>query len=290
MGSATGGEKRLKRPDGLRIFVGLVIIMVATAVVAGLYLSGSPSKERERRSDRERVSDLQYLATTIDAHYSRVGVLPENLTDLELGGTEQFTDAVSDPVTGDRYDYRTTGQLSYELCGRFDHPSEKDEEGRYYPPEPRPVSPLGTDVKIRDWTHPAGDFCFGLEVQRYGIPDVCSVVDPCPFGQTCAVLPGSPGAVCVPEGKECLAAGCPEDCRIAESYPVQVSCGQENDTGGDSCHLRRHVRTGEIGCFGCSEGVCRRPDADWEVYELPEDNLGIPYACYPTPDGCALAQ
>lgn len=67
-------------------------------------------------------------------------------------------------------------------------------------------------------------------------------------------------------------------------------CQAATPTPADSCQLYRNEQTGQVQCFGCAQGTCTTPELGFEPYELPPDYVGIPYACYPTPQGCALAQ
>ncbi|MBI4360386.1 hypothetical protein HY572_01290 [Candidatus Micrarchaeota archaeon] len=69
-------------------------------------------------------------------------------------------------------------------------------------------------------------------------------------------------------------------------------CQTESPTPAptDSCQLFRHAQTGQVQCFGCAGTVCTTLERGFEPYELPDDYIGIPYACYPTAKGCALAQ
>lgn len=57
-----------------------------------------------------------------------------------------------------------------------------------------------------------------------------------------------------------------------------------------ACHVRRHRATGEYGCFGCVEEICKHPpSADWELTDQNEARQRG-YFCEPAPDGCVLAR
>jgi hypothetical protein len=58
----------------------------------------------------------------------------------------------------------------------------------------------------------------------------------------------------------------------------------------NGCILMKESSTGKVDCFGCGSRVCKDPAPGWQEYVLPSDYVGIPYACYDTPQGCALAQ
>jgi len=56
----------------------------------------------------------------------------------------------------------------------------------------------------------------------------------------------------------------------------------------EECLLLQNKKTGEIGCFGCANNICKDATADWIFYDKPE--IGIPYACIETENGCQLIQ
>lgn len=56
----------------------------------------------------------------------------------------------------------------------------------------------------------------------------------------------------------------------------------------EECVLLQNPKTGEVDCFGCANEICKDAPIDWILYEKPE--IGIPYACFETEQGCRLAQ
>lgn len=226
--------KDLKKPSGLKIFVGVVVLMVAAAVATGLYLAGSPERVRDLRLDETRANDIQQIANAVDNAYGRDAALPASLDDLKAHCTQDcYLPSVLDPKTRAPYEYAVTGTTTYGLCATFDDVTQKtDQYGNpTRPMETAPAAgPYGKPYPgDRGWSHPAGRFCYALDTQDRLGAVACGLRNPCQSGQTCAQLPDKKGTFCVPAGKECLAAGCPQDqCAISESYPVQVQC----TTGG----------------------------------------------------------
>lgn len=275
-----------------RIFVGLVVGLVVIVSIVGLFVAGSPGTERERKFDEQRISDLQHVSSLIDMHYERIGRLPHTLGEIATkDDSEYVVDPTTDPITDEPYEYTSTGVETYELCATFDQEStDLDERSIEYA---RMMPPMVQ----KDWNHPAGYHCFTLTVQMSEMRMSCGVERPCPTGETCAVLPNQIEALCIPEGKECISAGCPDECSILESYPVQVRCPvtdmvpiPSDDTS--SCALMRDTSNGAVDCFGCAGTVCSTLGPGWEPWDVPMEDgyVGIPYSCYETPDGCALAQ
>jgi hypothetical protein len=54
------------------------------------------------------------------------------------------------------------------------------------------------------------------------------------------------------------------------------------------CVLMQDKKSGVIGCFGCANNICKDAPENWVLYKKPQ--IGIPYACTPTPSGCELVQ
>lgn len=219
-----------KKVPALKVFVGAVVLMVAAVVVTGLYVAGSPAKERNRQLDEQRTNELQQIANAIDTTYDRDARLPSSLEELKTGAKEfYYVSSIVDPKTGAPYEYNVTGDTTYELCAMFDDVTQQlDQYGRLQPapaPASKPVMIGEYYPGYRDWTHGAGRHCYSIDVQDRPANQACGLRNPCQAGQTCAQLPDRKGTFCVPAGKECLAAGCAEDkCVIMESYPVQVRC------------------------------------------------------------------
>ena len=49
----------MQKDLGPKIFVGVVVAVVAAAAIGGLIVAGAPSQERARQFDNRRISDLQ---------------------------------------------------------------------------------------------------------------------------------------------------------------------------------------------------------------------------------------
>jgi len=285
MGPQKGREKRVNGDARLRAFGWSVIVMVVIVAAVGLYVAGSPGTQRERKFDEQRLSDLQEISSAIDLYYSRKGMIPQDLGMLAAQSDSAYmVRSATDPVTGEPYGYEPVDSNDYRLCATFDQPTPEDD-----PTVSRPV-PVFVDKSApfaRDWTHPAGEHCFSLTASDQMNRTACGGRAYCEAGQTCAVLPGENDAYCVPQGSECIAAGCPGQCEMLESYPVQVRCpGMEGNANG--CTLMQNRNTDEVDCFGCADGICKDPTTGWGPYASPE--IGIPYACFHSGNGCELAQ
>jgi len=63
---------------------------------------------------------------------------------------------------------------------------------------------------------------------------------------------------------------------------------KESLTRYNDCVLLKNSRTGQVDCFGCVNNICKDANKDWAIYQKPE--IGIPYACFKSDQGCELAQ
>jgi hypothetical protein len=124
----------------------VVTLAVTAAVVAGVYLLGSPAEERARRLDERRVQDLSGIAQAVDLYWTRESRLPASLEQVRSDTGAAIT--VADPSTGAPYDYRQLEDGKYELCASFEGDSR--DSNRF-------------DSGF--WTHRAGRECFQREAK-----------------------------------------------------------------------------------------------------------------------------
>lgn len=129
-----------------KIFIIVVIILVLSAVLYGLYLTGFPASQRQVKFDERRVSDLQEITRGVRAYYEETGRMPQTLEELEP--LDVFISSVTDPGTSEEYEYSTTGAFSFELCAVFETEGESDMR---FP-------------GLESWEHGIGRTCFERDV------------------------------------------------------------------------------------------------------------------------------
>jgi len=127
-----------------RIAATISTTVVIVALIAGLYLSGSPSEQRLLRLDERRVDDLKQVARAVERYWGQQGELPADLRTLVDG--RRLNQLLVDPVTGTNYDYTHTVD-TFRLCAFFERPSE-------------------TNVTMQFWSHPAGQHCFDFDTSE----------------------------------------------------------------------------------------------------------------------------
>lgn len=139
-----------------QLFAGGVSLAVTAAVIVGLMIAGSPSAERMRRADEQRVRDLQQISFSIDVYWDRNGTLPTSLADLARS-PDTYLPSITDPKTGIAYEYRPRTDGEYHLCATFETDSESG------PDQPAVPQPAGF------WTHGIGERCYPLEARTDGL-------------------------------------------------------------------------------------------------------------------------
>jgi hypothetical protein len=130
------------------------VVLVAGAVIFGLWSIGSPETARKARMDDIRVSNLINLQEQIIYYWQGKGALPSALSDLKDETRGVFVPV--DPETRKEYSYKRTGNLSFELCADFLLDSGTY-AGKKIAGEPNAVGSFS-------WSHPAGTFCFAREI------------------------------------------------------------------------------------------------------------------------------
>ncbi len=135
-----------KRPRNVAWIVASVVLV---SVAAGFFIVGSPAVQRDKRFDEQKVYDLQDLQNRVINYWSRKGILPGKIDDLqdELLGFRLPVD----PETGESYEYMVLGGLEFEFCATFNKSTESVFEGEVLPRE---------KVLLYSWEHDAGRVCF----------------------------------------------------------------------------------------------------------------------------------
>lgn len=133
--------------------------VVIGSIIAGFFIIGTPSEQRARRFDEQRVSDLQSLQNQIVNYWIQKESLPSALGLLEDSISGFFV--AKDPESETSYEYNILNPLSFELCAEFktsnkDSSSMISKRGYYaYPAYPYP-----TDSFQQNWDHEAERTCF----------------------------------------------------------------------------------------------------------------------------------
>lgn len=123
------------------------IALVGIAIVAGLYVAGSPAEQRLLRLDDRRVTDLQRLSRAATRYYSQTDRLPASLDGLADG--RRLSSVPRDPESGEPYEYNVHGDGRFELCAEFSRESRQAAERDF-------------------WRHGRGRDCFEFDLADLG--------------------------------------------------------------------------------------------------------------------------
>lgn len=129
------------------VLLGAAAAAVTAAIVAGLFVLGSPMEERARRIDRRRVADLQGIMAATDLFWTRYARLPTSLDDLTA--EPGVTINIADPTSFEIYGYQPVDSAHYEVCASFELESGE----------------ISRDPERDLWAHGAGRQCFQLEAK-----------------------------------------------------------------------------------------------------------------------------
>lgn len=151
-------RRREKASGKPRLFAWITVGVILGSIIYGFFLVGTPSQQRARRFDEQRINDLQQLQSKIINYWQQKYVLPTNLATLSDIGVQPIVD----PETSQPYEYRTVGNLSFNLCANFS-------SRNVYPlNDKRATAPYAVGPYYgpgnKDWTHESGHVCFGRAI------------------------------------------------------------------------------------------------------------------------------
>lgn len=127
--------------------------VVTLTIIGGFFLIGSPFYQRNVRFDERRVNDLQNLRYQIVSWWNGKDRLPTTLDELKSGAFDVTVPL--DPESGQPYEYRVTGPLSFELCTTFLEAGSAQGSGTV------PAAVRGLE---ETWKHSKGRTCFSKTI------------------------------------------------------------------------------------------------------------------------------
>lgn len=147
------------------------IIFGAIAIVGGFFIAGSPTQERMRKFDSQRVADLQSIQWQIVYFWQTKQELPQALSNLtnDISGFS----APLDPETGAAYGYEVRGQFTFALCADFSQASSEGAGSSI-------AYPASVDGMPQNWGHGAGRVCFERTIDPDLYPPITGFEKPVP--------------------------------------------------------------------------------------------------------------
>jgi hypothetical protein len=143
--------------SGGRVLSIIASVAMIGAVLAGFYVMGSPTQQRKRHLDNQRVLALSMMSNSIHLYWSQHGALPSERSAISIDPRWQ-----NDPITDKPYAYSRMGEDSYSLCANFEVASDGEDTDE---PLPHMYVPTGDR-----WKHPAGAHCFRFLAENQGGP------------------------------------------------------------------------------------------------------------------------
>ncbi|MFH0806550.1 MAG: DUF5671 domain-containing protein [Candidatus Brennerbacteria bacterium] len=132
-----------------------ILLVVLAGVISGFFYAGSPAEERVRRIDMQRVNDLQMIQSEVVSYWQAKEKLPENFEAIVDVNDVRGVVMPRDPETGEAYEYRVKGPLSFELCAMFARKSEYGISTEVTTLARKPYYDFA-----ENWDHDAGRYCF----------------------------------------------------------------------------------------------------------------------------------
>ena len=134
---------------GMKICVWTVSGVILAGIIYGIALIGSPTEQRAKTLDQQRINDLTSIQSQIVySQWQNKGDIPTNLSELNdpISG---YTLPV-DPETKQNYEYTKISKNSFELCATFKTVSETNDITR----------PASYPYINENWQHEIGRTCF----------------------------------------------------------------------------------------------------------------------------------
>lgn len=145
-------------------------VLVLALVVWSFYTIGSPTSQRKLRLDQRRLDDLQSIQWQIISYWQQKEKLPTTLDDLNNPLASYAVPRDPAFESGRVYEYKKTGDKTFELCATFDLPIPKGwvpgQSGGAYPMRDIAVSsmPSMPGGIGESWDHDAGQACFSRTI------------------------------------------------------------------------------------------------------------------------------
>ncbi|MEK7200622.1 MAG: DUF5671 domain-containing protein [Patescibacteria group bacterium] len=144
------------------IGVGIVILI---SIILGFSILGSPQTQRLIRYDNQKITDLQNIQWQVISYWQMNGTIPTNLKELEK--TQQYI-LPTDPQSKTDYEYKKTGEMTFELCSDFSSENMTNQNNMAVAPVNYPVK--GGIIQNENWNHKAGRQCFERVIDPVAYP------------------------------------------------------------------------------------------------------------------------
>jgi len=156
--------KRSALRDHVKTYLWVSIALVLAALIGGFIIIGSPAKQRAKRFDERRVSDLNSIQWQVVNFWQTKSRLPRSFSELE----DPFSGFIipTDPESKTPYEYSVLSNSTFKLCATFKL-SSSENSGYLDRPRDYSYAPYMIDS---NWQHPEGYHCFERKIDPEKYP------------------------------------------------------------------------------------------------------------------------
>ena len=147
----TEGKKSLF----IKIYFWITLVVSVAILVSSFFFVESPAEARNKRHDQLISEHLMTIDNSVQIYSNNENMMPESLDTITTYKFNSISaDNTQDPITGQKFEYKTTGKDTYEICASFTTSTLNQSnslEEYYY------------DQK---WRHDQGRYCFSRKVEK----------------------------------------------------------------------------------------------------------------------------
>jgi hypothetical protein len=113
------------------------LVFVLAVFIASLFFVESPSATRDRKIDEQIINNFSSLEYAINDYYNQFNKMPVSLMEVKEESKSILRDEdLRDPESKELFEYKVTGETSFELCANFRTSNKDNDNARYrYMPE-----------------------------------------------------------------------------------------------------------------------------------------------------------
>jgi len=127
-------DKILKKDKIMKIFFFSSVLLVIVVFVSSWFFVESPRVARERKIDEKVLNNIYSLENYINSYYEKEEKLPEDLLEVNsVAEVINFNQFLVNPVSGEKIEYKKTGEREFELCANFRTDSYESKRNEVYP-------------------------------------------------------------------------------------------------------------------------------------------------------------
>ncbi len=128
------------------------LVLVIAFFAASLFFVESPAQTRNRKIDTAILDNFNVIDGAIITYYRENGKMPENLDVLENDFSYLLEADLKNPLTQEKFEYKVSGEKSYELCTTFMSANQD--------------ANVQEDYYRERWPHAAGYQCLSQKVHE----------------------------------------------------------------------------------------------------------------------------